>query len=1524
MADQSASLDGSPSGAKVGITASVASDVPSEIESEIEEEAGSYSDDFADGTGTLDKSEPRPDQSVSGGVGASGTYTSAAPSASVHGGKDQDASYSEDFAEATGTFGAATMEEKVEAPSEPEDEEAKRKRALEERRAEIAKRQEADLSKSVIAASASREEASAEVDEEIPSEPEEDFDADDDEASDSMYDPTARQKAEEEERKKKEEEEEKKRKAQEEAELERKRKEEEANRKLAAERKRKAEEEERRRKAEEEERKQKALEEQEQQKKKAVEEEDRRQKAAEEEERSRKAAEAEETRRKAAEEERKRQAAEQEARKIKAAEEERRKAAEEEEKRKVAEEEERKKVAEEEERRKVAEEEERRKAAEEADRREAAEEEQRRKAAEEEEMRIKIQEERQIREAAEEKDRQRINEETERRKKAEEDQQQKITEDERRNQAAEEQRIKHAAEDETKRKHAKEEEKLIREKEESLKKQVEQEDQRKRGEELKKQQMEEDVQRKNEEAVLHKVMDEEKQREEEMEAQNEAQENLLLSRNAAPKIEAKAQDQTPGETGEAAQVGDGNWRLRGSDSEPLLLPVRKREASSEEFRNAVPLQQRQRWEECDNAAARLAWQEDEGGWMNEQRGGSGSSRRWRTSSWWSQQEKENLWQDENSPVDGGKGHAWQSSSGSRFKDNVGQGLWSRGWTEGDWRGSQRRSASADPYLTQQTEMPSPHPWFSETRMPVPSPHAWPRPPDLHSPWALHGSGYFQNLSCSPSPAASPPPGPYGVKPGFSPCSPYFSLHAPYAAWPQPSYSPTAPYAAPSSLPWGLPPPLPVPSASMPQPPPMPQSQAAAPVASFHPMAPIQTAQQPCPFSPCTQQQQARQPQDQQDPSEQPRLYQQQQQYQEPSAQQPNQQLPPSTQLQEPQQVRETQAFHQKQQKSQRTNFPHLPSKLGPSGQDTFNLASDPERNFKDGIRASPKSMESQSEEETLWPSTILRDGRAVETGLPEGDVADFGEALVGAAAVVIDEMLQVKYGYGIDIGDFTAKLLGGSDAYALLSVQRLAAHANATADLWLEDKLHERQLRLKLSWQELSNFSELRRRLRLLPGTASAVAVVTAGGGYLVDAVAAFRTGCSDGASAVGRCCWTGAQKPLRHFSSDDLCSSVALEPVILAVRSQGVTQPAPVLTPEYEGLEALLCKDGARPAPGGGYAPPVPPALLAALHAAAPTPVVLRQMATVLERADVEPEAVQELLSRLVGWLRSSDGHIVAAARRSLAEAPAHVAMVAALRRYSGQREICELGCQVLGRAARHHVENAAAFVSCGAIAEVCRMLERYPAIKELQRHGLYALGCLAHYGGGGSQAASAGALGLAMRAMAAHRTSPSVQINGCELLRCLAELCEAMEELAEVGQSAKKAFPRDSSVHRAADLLLSLVVPRSAASLGALMDSAAADEGVQRNGVCSLGHLAGNGGVAWRGASTVAVSRILRAMANHRRSAEMQAVGLWALGRFVERVEAPASGMQDAAERAKKYHPDSALVCRHADKLIAYLLRQ
>merc|ERR1719468_78901 len=105
--------------------------------------------------------------------------------------------------------------------------------------------------------------------------------------------------------------------------------------------------------------------------------------------------------------------------------------------------------------------------------------------------------------------------------------------------------------------------------------------------------------------------------------------------------------------------------------------------------------------------------------------------------------------------------------------------------------------------------------------------------------------------------------------------------------------------------------------------------------------------------------------------------------------------------------------------------------------------------------------------------------------------------------------------------------------------------------------------------------------------------------------------------------------------------------------------------------------------------------------------------------------------------------------------------------------------------------------------------------------------------------------------------------------------------------------------------------------------MDTAINDAGTQRGGMSTLGQLASHGGVAWQGTASAAVGRVLRAMQRHTRCAETQAVGLWALGRLAERVEAPAAGMHDAAERARRHHPHSALVHRQADQLTAFLTR-
>ncbi|CAK9114618.1 Uncharacterized protein SCF082_LOCUS53079 [Durusdinium trenchii] len=177
----------------------------------------------------------------------------------------------------------------------------------------------------------------------------------------------------------------------------------------------------------------------------------------------------------------------------------------------------------------------------------------------------------------------------------------------------------------------------------------------------------------------------------------------------------------------------------------------------------------------------------------------------------------------------------------------------------------------------------------------------------------------------------------------------------------------------------------------------------------------------------------------------------------------------------------------------------------------------------------------------------------------------------------------------------------------------------------------------------------------------------------------------------------------------------------------------------------------------------------------------------------------------------------------------------------------------------------------------------------------------------------------------MGTHGASATVQVLSSEVLRLLVEHGEVpLDEAAEAAVRAKRLFPAERRVHMAADRLLSFAVPRSAACIGTLMDASTRDEMAQRSGICSLGHLAKHGGVAWRGAGTVAVNRILRALQHHKGSAVLQATGLWALGRLAERVEPSQGGMQDAARRAKEWHPESALVQRHADDLIGFLQRR
>ncbi|CAJ1407355.1 unnamed protein product [Effrenium voratum] len=443
----------------------------------------------------------------------------------------ENASYSDDF--------DATMDSQSEAQLDSSVAEDARRTAAADRRQEIARRQEADAKRTVLASKVSEgSEKSGSVDEEVDEEiPSEDFDALS-ENSNSFYDPEAKRREEEMEKRQREEEE-RKRKEQEAAEEQRRRKEvDEANRRLAE---RKRQEDAQRRAKEEQEQAEQAR------------------KKAEEAERERKLA---EERQKKAEEERVRKAEEERVRNEAA--ERARKAKEEEERRKQ--EEEKVRRMEEEARQKQKEEEERVEKAEQAQ--QQLEEEDRARRMEEAAKQKQEEEER----AKKEQDaRQKKLEEEERARKVEDDARQK----------KQEQELARKAEQEAQQKRQQEEEEHARKVEDDARKAMEEEEEARQTQK----QQEEELARRTESHQL-RLEEEEQARNAEEARQKQKQQEQELARKAG--LEAKQRKREEEE--QARKVEDAARRKQNLEDELLRKADREKQAknlTTDEFGLAV-------------------------------------------------------------------------------------------------------------------------------------------------------------------------------------------------------------------------------------------------------------------------------------------------------------------------------------------------------------------------------------------------------------------------------------------------------------------------------------------------------------------------------------------------------------------------------------------------------------------------------------------------------------------------------------------------------------------------------------------------------------------------------------------------------------------------------------------------------------------------------------------------------------------------------------------------------------------------
>ena len=174
--------------------------------------------------------------------------------------------------------------------------------------------------------------------------------------------------------------------------------------------------------------------------------------------------------------------------------------------------------------------------------------------------------------------------------------------------------------------------------------------------------------------------------------------------------------------------------------------------------------------------------------------------------------------------------------------------------------------------------------------------------------------------------------------------------------------------------------------------------------------------------------------------------------------------------------------------------------------------------------------------------------------------------------------MELKYNLGLDMAGFTKLIETSCEGYASLSLERLIVDLNDQTDLRCLDKRKEYDLQLRFGYRKLECFEDLKRVVRLFPGTASAAVIVTpAGGNPPLNALAAFRIAYSDAARVVGRS-GKGSGHPLLNFGQEEFCSGIAIDPVIVSMWAVnapifGTNAPiaSPPHAPEYIGLEPLL-----------------------------------------------------------------------------------------------------------------------------------------------------------------------------------------------------------------------------------------------------------------------------------------------------------------------------------------------------------------
>lgn len=317
----------------------------------------------------------------------------------------------------------------------------------------------------------------------------------------------------------------------------------------------------------------------------------------------------------------------------------------------------------------------------------------------------------------------------------------------------------------------------------------------------------------------------------------------------------------------------------------------------------------------------------------------------------------------------------------------------------------------------------------------------------------------------------------------------------------------------------------------------------------------------------------------------------------------------------------------------------------------------------------------------------------------------------GAAFVVLQDMLALKYGQQIDENDFIGKAKARCTSADRWSPHLLVEALNAEPGLKVKDEQNDRLFQMQIDTTKVESFAELQGFVRRLTGTACAFGAITRGSaGRNMQFVAVFREAYSSEDTLVGKTRTTtlGRVGPLSSFTAHNFHAAVIMDPIIVravrydADRNHMLDLQVPDVSPEFLTSQVRL---------------------RAQVDLASDICEILMQLAPGTQYSDEHSRGLVELVTRLmlsnprVVSLQIATctvlGHVLRQCRGTAALGTGTMAIeavIGSMRRFASHPEVQKAACRALSRLPASLPELQSVAATNGAIEQTVCAMRRFP----------------------------------------------------------------------------------------------------------------------------------------------------------------------------------------------------------------------